>query len=160
MSDTGSAFAGEVVAIYTTPAEGTPTRSQNEVRAVTGQGLEGDRYFFHREPGSDPGKRSEITLIEVEAIEALRKDLGIDFGLGDSRRNVITRNVPLNHLVFRRFKVGDVTLEGVRLAEPCGYLEDLTFKGVREALIHRGGLRARIVRDGTIHVGDAVSPDA
>jgi MOSC domain-containing protein YiiM len=160
MTESRPVFTGDVVAIYTTPQEGKPTQARDQVKAVAGRGLEGDRYFFDRAPDADPGERSEITLIELEAIEALRHDLGTEFALGDSRRNVITRNVPLNHLIARRFRVGDATLEGVRLAEPCEYLEGLTFKGVRKALIHRGGLRARIVDGGTIRVGDAVSPDA
>jgi MOSC domain-containing protein YiiM len=66
--------------------------------------------------------------------------------------------VPLNHLVGRQFRVGDVLLEGVRLCEPCGHLESLTQVGARQGLIHRGGLRARIVTEGTIRVGDPIEP--
>ena len=47
---------------------------------------------------------------------------------------------------------------GTRLCEPCKYLEDLTQRGVMGGLIHRGGLRARILSEGVIRVGDVVRP--
>jgi len=75
---------------------------------------------------------------------------------GDARRNIVTRGVPLNHLVGKEFTLGGVTLRGVRLCEPCTHLEGLTEKGVLTGLIHRGGLRAQIIKDGTIRVGDAI----
>jgi MOSC domain-containing protein YiiM len=76
-----------------------------------------------------------------------------------TRRNIVTRGVPLNHLVGRQFRVGrDVVLQGVRLCEPCDYLESLTLSGVRGGLIHRGGLRADIISGGTIRVGNRVTP--
>ena len=68
--------------------------------------------------------------------------------------------VALNHLVGRTFRVGGVRMRGVRLAEPCVYLEQLTgLVGVRAALVHRGGLRAEILDDGELVVGDAVDVD-
>jgi MOSC domain-containing protein YiiM len=131
----------------------------SEVRAVPGQGLEGDRYF--RKTGTystRPGAGREVTLIEAEAVEAIARESGIALAPGASRRNITTRGVPLNHLVGRQFRVGDVLLEGVRLCEPCGHLESLTQVGARQGLIHRGGLRARIVTEGTIRVGDPIEP--
>ncbi|MBW3664766.1 MAG: MOSC domain-containing protein [Actinobacteria bacterium] len=147
----------EVVAIYTAPAEGALTVSREEVDAVAGVGLEGDRYAsgdgtFSTRP--KPGR--EVTLIEIEAVEAARRDHDVPIEAGETRRNIVTRGVALNHLVDREFQVGDVVLRGVKLCEPCRYLEGLTHEGVREALIHRGGLNAQIVRGGTIHVGDPV----
>ncbi len=68
----------------------------------------------------------------------------------------MTRGVALNHLVGREFRVGEVTLRGVRLCEPCQHLASLTHGKVLPGLVHRGGLRAQIVTDGVIHVGDAV----
>ena len=64
--------------------------------------------------------------------------------------------MPVNHLVGREFSVGGVRMRGYDLAEPCTYLEELTRTGVRKALIHRGGLRAEILDDGPIAVGDTV----
>lgn len=148
---------GTVLSVYITRVGGGPMTSVEEVLAVPRKGLDGDRYFHGDGTYSDnPGSGREVTLIEIEAIEALQRDCGIEIAPGDSRRNIVTRGVPLNHLVAREFTVGAVRFRGTRLCEPCSHLERLTRKGVRNGLIHRGGLRAEIFSQGTIHVGDAV----
>lgn len=76
-----------------------------------------------------------------------------------SRRQVVVRGVRLNDLVGRRFRVGDVECTGVKIAEPCTHLQSLTWPGIIKDLIHRGGLRADILTDGKISVGDAVTVD-
>ena len=131
--------------------------SVTDARAVPGKGLEGDRYFKQAGTYSNnPGSGHDVTLVEIEAIESLKRNHGIELGPGESRRNIVTRGVSLNHLVGRDFKVGAVTLRGVRLCEPCSHLEGLSRKGVQDALIHRGGLRAEIVSGGSIRVGDPI----
>lgn len=131
-----------------------------EVRAVPGRGLEGDRYFsktgtYSRHEGAD----RQITLIEVEALEALDRDYRIQLDPGESRRNVATRGVAVNHFVGRRFRIGEVWLRGLRLCEPCSHMERLSGKPVRSGLVHRGGLRAEILTEGVIRVGDPVELD-
>jgi MOSC domain-containing protein YiiM len=151
---------GEVVSIQLGEKAGSPMIAVKEARAIVGRGLEGDRYFNQLGTYSDrPGPGREVTLIESEAIEALERDLQIKLNAKDSRRNIVTKGVPLNHLVGRRFMVGDVFLRGIRLCEPCSYLEGLTKEGVENGLLHRGGLRAQILTSGTIRVGDRVKPD-
>jgi MOSC domain-containing protein YiiM len=147
-----------VVSIHIAPAGGAPTQSVEEVRAVAGEGLEGDRYC--NEAGTyshQGGSARQVTLIEVEAIEALERDDDIAIDPGASRRNIVTRGVALNHLVGRDFKVGAVTLRGIELCEPCAHLQKLTREGVMRGLVHRGGLNAEILTDGLIRVGDAVT---
>jgi MOSC domain-containing protein YiiM len=102
------------------------------------------------------GPDREVTLIEAEAIEALPRDEGVAFEASESRRNLVTRGVALNHLVGREFRVGSVPLRGIRLCEPCVHLESLTRPGVKAGLTHRGGLRAQLLGDGEIRVGDPV----
>ncbi|MBI3975527.1 MAG: MOSC domain-containing protein [Armatimonadetes bacterium] len=132
-------------------------RAVEAVLAVPGRGLEGDRYFAQAGTFSPkPAPDRDVTVIEVEAIEALARDHGITLAPGESRRNILTRGVALNHLVNREFRVGAVTLRGLRLCDPCSHLERLTRPGVRKALIHRGGLRCQILGEGTIRVGDPV----
>lgn len=151
---------GVVVSIHIASAAAAPMRSVGEVRAVPGQGLEGDRYgsragtYSHK-----PGPDRDVTLIEIEAIEALTRDYGIALDAKDSRRNIATRGVPLNHLVNREFRVGEITLRGLRLCDPCSHLERLTQRGVLRGLVHRGGLRAQILTEGTIRVGDPVQAE-
>jgi MOSC domain-containing protein YiiM len=134
-------------------------RSVKSVRAVPGKGLEGDRYFNASGTYSDqPGPAREVTFIESEAIEAMARDNEISIPEGASRRNVVTRGTPLNHLVGKEFQVGRVRLRGVRLCEPCSHLESLTERGVIAGLVHRGGLRAQIMTEGSIQVGDLIMP--
>ena len=151
---------GSVISIQIAKVGAGPMTSVPEVQAIAGKGLEGDRYFDGTGTFSkkiDPAH--EITLIEAEAIEAIQIESGIQLAPIQSRRNLVTRNVPLNHLVGREFTVGKVVLRGLRLCEPCGHMEKLSGKqGVRSALLHRGGLRAEILTSGTIRVGDSVLP--
>ena len=121
----------------------------SSVRAVAGQGLKGDRYFFPDGAGSGEA----LTLIEAEALE----DVGLTGA--QARRQVVVRDVRLNDLVGKRFRVGDVECLGVELCEPCRHLQKLTRPGIIKDLIHRGGLRADILSGGTISVGDKVLED-
>jgi MOSC domain-containing protein YiiM len=147
---------GVVGAIHVAPETGAPVEGRDRVEAVAERGLRGDRYF-HEEGSFRDREGSDITLIEREALDAVEADYGIDLAPGVHRRNVTTEGVALNHLVGERFAVGRAVCEGVELCEPCSYLErKLEREGVREALVHRGGLRARIVADGAVAVGDAV----
>jgi MOSC domain-containing protein YiiM len=150
-------WKGTVVSIHVASSANEPTVDLNEARLVIGRGIEGDRYFHEKGYYSErKGPHREITLIEIEAIEALKRDNGIELRPGDARRNIVTRGVPLNHLVDEEFRVGEVTLRGIRLCEPCIHLEGLTQKGVLAGLIHRGGLRAQVIKEGTIRVGDPI----
>ena len=146
-----------VAAIFIYPEESKPGHSVAQAMAVEGRGLEGDRYFAADDPHEDRG--SDLTLIEAEAIEGVVA-AGIEFGLGDSRRNVVTRGVDLNALVDQTFRVGGVECRGIRLNHPCAHLESLTQPGVMKALVNRGGLRASIVNGGAIKVGDAIVVEA
>ena len=150
-------WKNSVASIFIAPAaEGTMV-AVSAVRAVPGAGLEGDRYFLKVGTYSNhPGTGREVTLIEWEALEALKRDYGIDMDPASGRRNIVTRGVPLNHLVGREFEVGGARLRGMRLCEPCSHLEGLTRKGVVRGLVHRGGLRADILAEGTIRVGDDI----
>jgi MOSC domain-containing protein YiiM len=143
-------FEGRIESIWIGPAHGEPLTSVPEAHAVAGEGIDGDRHYGRAGEGRD------LTLVEAESIQAIRDEAGIELVPGGTRRNVVTRGVPLNHLVGREFRVGDVVLRGVRLCEPCEYISELTGHDLRNALQHRAGLRADIVQSGTLRVGDAV----
>lgn len=137
-------------------AEGKP-ESVGQATAIPGAGLEGDRYALKLGTFYKPKPDYELTLIEAEAIEALKRDYQVELAAGDARRNIVTRDVPLNHLVGREFVIGEVRIRGIRLCEPCDHLETVTGKPVIKGLLHRGGLRAQILTLGTIHVGDKLT---
>src|SRR5438552_3394586 len=139
-------FHGQLIGIFVAPEKEGDLQALDRVEAVTGLGLVGDRYFLNTGTYSaKPGPDREVTLVEVEALEGLAREYQITLPPAQTRRNLLTRGVPLNHLVGRTFTVGPVVLRGIRLCEPCGHLEALTCKGVNAGLTHRGGLRAQVV---------------
>ena len=149
-------FEGTVISINLARSAEAPMESVDEVRAIPGKGLEGDRYFFKQGTFYKPQPDRELTLIEAEAIEALRNEFAVEYDLGASRRNVVTRGVPLNHLVGKEFWIGKVKARGIKLCEPCSHLQRLSHPKVLPGLVHRGGLRAQILTEGLIRVGETV----
>jgi MOSC domain-containing protein YiiM len=151
---------GQVLAIHITARAGEPLHAVQSIRAVPASGLEGDRYFNQAGTFSRAGKplhpSQEATLIEIEALEGLEREHGLLVSPSESRRNILTRGIDLNALVGCEFQIGDVLMKGVRLCHPCDFLESKTSVGVKAALANRGGLRAQILTEGVIRVGDAV----
>jgi MOSC domain-containing protein YiiM len=152
-------FSGTLVAIFTAPASGEPMLDLPRIEATVACGLAGDRYATNI-ARHDRGytKIRHVTLIEEETVAALKRDHEIDVMPILLRRNLLTRGVPLAHLIGRRFRIGEVVLEGTELAEPCQYLADLIGQPVLEPLLHRGGIRAKIVEGGELHAGDEITP--
>jgi MOSC domain-containing protein YiiM len=150
-------WQGTIESINIADGAKEPMRAIAEVHAIPGVGLEGDRYARQQGTFFKPEPDYELTLIEAEAIEALSRDYGIQLAPRDARRNLVTRDVPLNHLVGKEFFIGKVKIRGIRLCEPCDHLQQLTERpGIIKGLLHRGGLRAQILSEGTIRVGEVV----
>jgi MOSC domain-containing protein YiiM len=93
-------FRGEVVSIQVAAKAGAPMESLPRVEGIAGRGLAGDRYFTRTGYWSkNEGVSREVTLIEIEAIEAMAREKGIEIAPGAARRNLVTRGVPLNDLI-------------------------------------------------------------
>ena len=151
---------GNVKSIHIAPSDGQPMQSVDEIHAVPGKGLEGDRYFSQTGTFWKDEPDREVTLIESEAFEGMRRESGLDLHPSEGRRNIVTRGVALNHLVGHEFNVGTVTFRGLRLCEPCSHLQKISKQpGILGGLIHRGGLRAQILTDGIIKVDDVIEAD-
>ena len=144
---------GTIQHIFVAPARGEPMVSLAEVEALTECGLRGDRYTA---PENRKSPDYQVTLIEVGNIEAFSKASGLPLAPHEPRRNLVTTGVSLNELCGRHFHVGKVELEGLELCEPCGTFAKRTHPQVVRLFVHKGGLRARIVRGGIIRVGDIV----
>jgi hypothetical protein len=143
---------GVVEALFVSPEAAAPARSLERVRAIAGSGLEGDRHTVGKGtfPSGMPG--SALTLIEAEVCESFAPALSGD----DHRRNVVTRGIDLNRLVGHEFMLGEVPCRGMRLCEPCTVIDRYAARPLLRPLVHRGGLRADIVADGELRVGDEV----
>jgi MOSC domain-containing protein YiiM len=147
-----------VAEILTANSPASEMTSRSEARAVPGKGLEGDRYFCGTGTFSPPAPRGdfEITFIEREQIEAFARESGLPFTSRHARRNIVTEGVALNDLAGSEFYVGDVRIRGIRLCEPCHYLAKISFAEALKGLSHKGGLRAQILSEGLIRVGDRI----
>ncbi len=156
LKSTGARW-GVVAALMIGPKRKEPMISVPEIRAIAGCGIEGDRYCREAGTFSRKSPSNQVTLIEMEALDAVARDYGLAIAAEELRRNVLTCGMALNHLVGRKFAIGGVLLRGLRLCEPCSHLEKLTGKQMIKALRHRGGLRAAILNDGMIKVGDIIT---
>ena len=144
---------GRVRGIFIGAEPEGPMQLVNEVRAVAGRGLEGDRYFQPPESG-DPTK--EVTIIESEAIEAAGDEAGLDIRPEDARRNIVTSGVRLANLLGKRFRIGEVEVEAIEPNPPCSHLQELAGKHLLRPLARRGGVRGRVVTGGVISAGDPI----
>ena len=136
-----------VEAIHTRAPDEEAVRAVESIRALAGKGLEGDRYFFP--DGAKPGLA--LTLVEAEVVA----DVGL--APGETRRQLTVSGIRLNDLTGKRFRVGSVVCRGIEICEPCLHLQDVTRPGIIKDLLHRGGLNADILTDGTISVGDEIA---
>ena len=155
---------GRLLHIHIAPAASFEMEELDEAKFVAGRGIEGDRYYLGTGTYSPKPDFREVTLIEIEALEALaRNDPPLQAGPirldpADHRRNLTVRGVPLNHLVGKRFRVGETILYGGRLNFPCRYLEELLGVPIYLPLYNRSGLNCRIERGGIVRPGDPVEP--
>jgi MOSC domain-containing protein YiiM len=158
------AWRGRLLHIHIAPAASAEMAELEHAALVAGRGIEGDRYFLGTGTYSPKPDAREVTLFEMEVLEALaRNDPPLQAGPiriapGEHRRNLTVRGVPLGHLVGKRFRVGEVVLSGGRLNYPCKYLEKLLGRPAYLPLYNRSGLNCRIERGGTIHRGDIIEP--
>lgn len=154
-------WQGVVRFLHKTPRAFLPMHSFPELELVAGRGIEGDRYLVGHEAGfysHKPEEGRQVTLFEMETLEALRRDHGIELLPEEHRRNVTVEGVPLNHLVGRRFRLGGTIVEATRLSTPCRHIEEILGKAVFDPLVNRSGLNCKIIAGGTLRVGDVVRP--
>lgn len=147
-----------VVCVHVAPDGGETMRAVGKMRVVEGWGLEGDRYFGGTGFYSDhPGPIREVSLFEEETIEALECDHSLEVEPGETRRNILTRGVPRDHLVGRAFHISGAVLKGVEFCEPCKHLVGVTGKrSMLPILIHRRGLHAQVLQSGIVNPGDEI----
>jgi len=155
-------WRGRLLHIHIAPGASRPMEELQQANLVAGRGIEGDRYFLGTGTYSPKPDAREVTLFEIEVLEALaRNDPPLQAGPiridpGHHRRNLTVRGVPVGHLVGKRFHVGDVVLKGGRLNFPCKYLEKLLGLPIYQPLYNRSGLNCVIERGGAIQRGDPI----
>lgn len=142
----------KVVAIHVAPGTRLPVRALDSVAAEAGKGLVGDRYHGTR--------HRHVTIQSREFLDRAAQDLGYPFDSGATRRNVTVDCGEIPTQPGTRLTIGEVELEVVRVAAPCRLLDDSVGPGAAAALRRRAGSVCRILRSGTIRVGDPVEISA
>jgi MOSC domain-containing protein YiiM len=158
-------WSGTLLHIHIAESAGVEMEELEEARLIAGKGIEGDRYLKGTGTYSPKPDVREVTLIEMEVLDAIARGdppfpgKKVKLEPVAHRRNLTTRGVPLNHLVGRRFRIGDtVVLKGGRLNFPCRYIEKLLGLPVYAPLLNRSGLNCWIETGGVIRKGDAIEP--
>lgn len=123
-----------------------PMIAVDSVECVAGRGLRGDRFFDFK-----PDYKGQITFFAGELYDELciAKDVH-DREPWSFRRNVITRGVDLNTLIGQEFELQGVRFLGMAECSPCYWMDQAFAPGTEAALKGRGGLRAKILTDGTL----------
>ena len=152
-------MAGKVEEILICKAAGDDLYAVERAELVPGKGIIGDRYYhkvgYFSEKLEEKGD-FEVTLIEKEEIQFYNKLSNLDLKPNLFRRNIITSGIRLNELIGKKFYIGETILEGIRLCEPCIYLEKLIGKEIIKSMTHKSGIRAIIKKGGIIEIGNKI----
>ena len=128
-----------------------PLVEVQQIECVTGRGIKGDRFYDYKDD-----YKGQITFFSFDIFEKLRRHFGLaDKSAGALRRNVITSGIELNDLIGENFSIQGVEFRGTAHCRPCYWLDQAVAPGTEEFLQGNGGLRAQILTDGLIAVGDA-----
>ena len=153
-------MSGKIVKLLISKDPKSDMLNVNQIVLEAGKGIFGDRYYNQEGTFSNKGEIEpdrDVTLIEIEKIDALNKEHNLDITAEDLRRNIVVSNCDLNSLVDKEFQIGEVVLKGLRLCEPCKYLSDkLNEKKVLSEMVHKAGLRAQIIKSGSIDLNSQV----
>ena len=153
-------MSGKIVKLLISKDPKSTMLNLNQIVLEAGKGIFGDRYYNQEGTFSNKGEIEpdrDVTLIEIEKIDALNKEYNLDITAEDLRRNIVVSNCDLNSLVDKEFQIGEVVLKGLRLCEPCKYLSDkLNEKKVLSEMVHKAGLRAQIIKSGSIDLNSQV----
>lgn len=168
MSDLPYRYDVEVVGLLASPAHrydgrpdagvaALPVEHRTEVEVQAGLGIVGDRYY-----GKPAHRDASVTVIAVEALEALATELGSGLGNRDpldplaTRRNVVLRGAEVEALRGQLFSLDGILFQGGRPANPCAWLDLVLAPGAHRGLRGRGGVRCAPRTDGVLRLGPAV----
>ena len=153
-------MSGKIVQLLISKSIESAMQNVNQIILEVGKGIFGDRYYNQEGTFSNKGQIQpdrDVTLIEIEKINALNEANGLNLNAEDFRRNIVVSNCSLNDLVGKEFQIGEVVLKGIRLCEPCQYLADkLKEEKTLTHMVHKAGLRAQIIKGGSIDLNSQV----
>ncbi len=145
------AQAGSIKWIGIRPAKRLPLKEVKQVEVSAEVGLIGDHY------SGQSGKR-HVTLIQAEHLQAVGSMIGKEVSPLLTRRNIVVEGINLLAFKDKQFRIGEeVILEMTGLCHPCSRMEENLGQGGYNAMRGHGGITARVVKGGSIRLGDAIS---
>ena len=143
---------GKVLEIGISENKSNEIVNVNEVEAIKGKGLVGEKHFKENN-----NQRCQITLIEIENINHYNKITGTQIPAINFLRNIVTEGIRLNALVGKEFFIGKIKVRANDLCRPCKNLqESFKQKNTVKELLHTGGLRCEILSSGKIFINDQI----
>jgi MOSC domain-containing protein YiiM len=135
---------GTITALHIARVKGTPSDPVDQARALSGQGLEGDR-------SCSVDNTRQVLVMDQETLNRL------DVRPGQVKENITTVGLDLaNAQAGQVLFVGDdVTLEFVGPCVACGKMNDIR-PGLLDEIQGRRGMLAVVINGGEFKVGDAV----
>ena len=154
-------MSGTVENIFVTKVRREQPQEVAPVQLEAGKGIVGDRY--HRRSlellaAGDAAQSNHISLIAREELDAFLVRNEAEIGYGDFRRNVLTSGIDLYSLIGKQFQLGGALCQGVEDCAPCAFLAATVHRAVLPELEKRAGLRAIILEDGELDIGDTITP--
>ena len=142
--------AGTVCWIGVRPARHALMQPAFEAVLAEAGGVGGDHY--HGSSGT-----RQVSLIGREDLAAISSFRGGDPAPPELlRRNVVVGGINLLALKGRRFRLGSAVLDYTGDCHPCSRMEALLGPGGYNAVRGHGGILARVLKTGTVRIGDAI----
>ncbi|QIP12677.1 MOSC domain-containing protein [Spirosoma aureum] len=141
---------GRVEWIGIRPERRNPVVVVQSVDVSEKKGLLGDHY------SGQSGNR-HVTLIQAEHLPVVAALTGRDeLDPGIVRRNLVVSGINLLALKDQQIEIGEVVLQVTGQCHPCSKMETALGPGGYNAMRGHGGMTAKVIRGGTIRVGDTV----
>lgn len=132
-----------VLHLFVSPRTRLPMREAQHARALPHKGFEQCSH-------GRPGKR-QLLLMDIETLREL------DLAPGILKENVTTEGIQIQDLPRgQMLRIGEATVEITLRCEPCGLMNDVR-PGLQEILSGRRGMLCRVVQEGVIRPGDAIT---
>jgi len=116
----------------------------DSVELKLGHGIKDDRFEFSKYP---------LTFICEEVMREVCDRLTLDYVPSLFRRNIVISGINLNQLIRKSFVIGDVEFQGIEHCAPCTWMNAVMKKGAYRLMIGRGGLRAKVIKSGSLKRG-------
>ena len=139
----------EIIAVCTSKKKGTKKKNVGKAILKNDYGVIGDAH-------ADCTTHRQVSLLAIESIEHMR-DHKFDINPGDFAENLTTKGIELVSLpIGTRLSVGnEISLEVTQIGKECHSACEIR-RQVGWCIMPQEGVFARVIRGGTVKVGDQV----